>query len=129
MQQDFYNIKCIQCHNVGKNILINNINIIAYSFGIYYYECSNCIGIEHFVRNFEYSKDKEKFIKNISIKDYEILGKLENANSITESIIIKIEGYQLKKYDLYKITNCTHCKIAMKTGYALFFHNYNSQIY
>ena len=124
MQQDFYNIKCINCDKVDKN----NKNIIAYSCGIYYYECSNCIGIEHFVRNFEYSKDKNKFINEMSVKDYEILGKLENANSITESIIIKIEGYQLKKYDLYKITNCTHCKIAMKTVYILFVNNYINQI-
>jgi len=119
-----HNIICINCNKIEKNISINNINIVAYSNSIYYYICNNCNGIEHFVRNFEYSKDKDKFIKYMSIKDYEILGQLENANSITESIIIKTERYQLKKYDLYKITNCTHCKIGMKTVFS-FFTNYD----
>jgi hypothetical protein len=128
-----YKLKCIHCNErTNEKYTIDNVNnYLGYNSYYFLYECNDCIICSKLFSEYRNSKDKKKFIENIS-KDYlnEYLRIIKCGNDdhvtceynahihdITQTINLINYKYELYRCDMFKFTNCCNCKIAIRTDH------------
>jgi len=106
-----YKLKCIHCNKkTDEKHIINNIdNYLGYCSYYFLYECSNCTMLGKLFNKYINSKDKKKFIENMSnfkkcsfvhliaIHYQEDLGTVD----IVYAFDILKNNYDLYRYDMF----------------------------